>query len=211
MIVIGYQGIGKSTLARKDKDFIDLESSNFYVDGERSDNWYEPYCNIAEHLSQQGYIVFVSSHAVVRERLKKSDETVLCCIPALELKDEWLAKLKTRYTQTGSEKDFRAWKNAEDRFTENIKEIMNSGFANIKLNNIDYDLRSSILFGSCFRESRRQQMNADLSKSINELTDVTKYRSQAKYYKKKYHAVQGKLNKVLHILSSVSEDVSNDD
>ena len=67
MIVIGYQGIGKSTLANKDLRFIDLESGNFWVDGKRADDWYKPYCQIAEHLSRQGYIVFTSSHEVVRK------------------------------------------------------------------------------------------------------------------------------------------------
>lgn len=38
MIVIGYQGIGKSTLANKDLRFIDLESGNFWVDGKRADD-----------------------------------------------------------------------------------------------------------------------------------------------------------------------------
>ena len=34
MIIIGYQGVGKSTLANKDDKFIDLESSSFWVKGE---------------------------------------------------------------------------------------------------------------------------------------------------------------------------------
>ena len=38
MVVVGYQGIGKSTLAAKDKDFIDLESGSFFVNGDRSYN-----------------------------------------------------------------------------------------------------------------------------------------------------------------------------
>lgn len=59
MIIVGYQGIGKSSLAGRDKKFIDLESGNFWIDGKRADDWYKPYCKIAEHLSQQGYYVFV--------------------------------------------------------------------------------------------------------------------------------------------------------
>ena len=51
MIVIGYQGIGKSSLAGRNNIFIDLESGNFWVDGKRADDWYKPYCQIAEHLS----------------------------------------------------------------------------------------------------------------------------------------------------------------
>ena len=80
MIIIGYQGIGKSTLAGKNK-CIDLESGNFwFYDLEtyqkvRHNDWYIPYCNIANHLSEQGYIVFTSSHEVVRNELKKAVES----------------------------------------------------------------------------------------------------------------------------------------
>ena len=66
MIVIGYQGIGKSTLAARNLKYIDLESSNFWFDDPetkqrvRHSNWYEMYFNVAEDLSRQGYVVFVS-------------------------------------------------------------------------------------------------------------------------------------------------------
>ena len=43
MIVIGYQGIGKSTYSNKDITCIDLESGNFWVDGVRLDDWYKVY------------------------------------------------------------------------------------------------------------------------------------------------------------------------
>lgn len=33
MIIIGYQGIGKSTLAHEDNKYIDLESGNFWYQG----------------------------------------------------------------------------------------------------------------------------------------------------------------------------------
>ena len=70
MIVIGYQGIGKSSLAGKN-NCIDLESGNFWVDGKRSDDWYKIYCNIALHLHRQGFTVFTSSHQVVRDYFKE--------------------------------------------------------------------------------------------------------------------------------------------
>ena len=58
MIISGYQGIGKSSLAGS-HNCIDLESGNFWIDGVRDNDWYKPYCKIANHLSEQGYIVFV--------------------------------------------------------------------------------------------------------------------------------------------------------
>lgn len=62
MIITGYQGIGKSTLARKADKIIDLESTSFWkyerdeygkkTDKKtRHDDWYVYYCQVAEHLS----------------------------------------------------------------------------------------------------------------------------------------------------------------
>lgn len=140
MIIIGYQGIGKSTLAGKYK-YIDLESGNFWHNGIRQDNWYVFYCKIAEHLSQQGYNVFVSSHEVVRNRLRKYSNEQLCVVfPSVELKDQWIDKLKKRFESTKLEKDYKAWMNAEDRYTENINELKNSGISYIEIKDINYSL-----------------------------------------------------------------------
>lgn len=145
MIVIGYQGIGKSTLAGRDHKFIDLESGNFWVDGKRADDWYKPYCQIAEHLSQQGYIVFTSSHEVVRKQLEYSKEVVVVVYPSLNLKNLWIDKLENRYRETGLEKDYKALMNAKDRYDDNIRELANSNFNfKIMLSKADYDLEASL-------------------------------------------------------------------
>lgn len=144
MIIIGYQGIGKSTLAGKN-NYIDLESGNFWHNGVRPDNWYIFYCQIAEHLSQQGYTVFVSSHEVVRNRLRKySKESLYIVSPSVELKEVWIDKLKKRFEDSKLEKDYKAWMNAEDRYVENIKELQNSGIKHIKITDINYSLEDII-------------------------------------------------------------------
>lgn len=141
MIVMGYQGIGKSTLASKDARYIDLESSNFWVDGKRADDWYKPYCQIAEHLSQQKYVVFTSSHEVVINFLKEnSKEIIVAVVPDPELKNRWIQKLEERYNKTHLDKDYKALKNAEDRYAENIKEIVDSNIPTIILKDTIYDL-----------------------------------------------------------------------
>lgn len=147
MIIIGYQGIGKSSLAgSRYGRFIDLESGNFWVDGKRAEDWYKPYCKIAEHLSQQGYIVFTSSHEVVRKQLEHSREIVVLVYPSLKLKDYWIDKLENRYNDTGLEKDYKALMNAKDRYEENIRELMGAPFSyKIELANPDYDLEASII------------------------------------------------------------------
>lgn len=130
-IVVGYQGIGKSTLARSGKGrYIDLESSSFSVrDGMRDsyvkiNGWEKIYCKIAEHLAEQGYTVFVSSHAEVRKILKESKCKVVAVVPHPDLGELWIEKLKKRYFDTELEKDRRAWLNAKDRYRENVIEIM---------------------------------------------------------------------------------------
>lgn len=149
MIVIGYQGIGKTTLCNNPNlslKFVDLESSSFRDDkGDRPSDWYIYYCNIAEHLSQQNCIVFISSHKEVRERLRTSKEDVVVCCPSPELKDKWIEKLESRYNKSKSDKDYRAWRNAVDRYTDNINELKNSGFPVIEINNPAYDLKQLII------------------------------------------------------------------
>jgi len=144
MIIIGYQGIGKSTLSNENLKYVDLESGNFWVNGERSDNWYEPYCNIAEHLSQQGYTVFVSSHEVVRKRLKNSKERVLCCVPVTGLEDYWVNKLKDRFELTGLIKDQAAYMNAKECYKENVLDLMTCGFEVFLIHDANYNLKEMI-------------------------------------------------------------------
>lgn len=146
MIVIGYQGIGKSTLAGRDNRYIDLESSNFWVDGKRAEDWYKPYCQIAEHLSKQGYIVFTSSHEAVRKQLENSSEIVVLAYPSIELKDVWIDKLEKRHNASGLEKDYKALMNAKDRYEDNIKELNESGIkCKLSFVNEDYDLEASLI------------------------------------------------------------------
>ena len=143
MIISGYQGIGKSSLAGKN-NCIDLESGNFWVDGERADDWYKVYCQIANHLSQQGYVVFVSSHEVVRKELEKSKEQVFVIFPAIDLKDAWIRKLEERYNKTKLDKDYRALMNAKDRYKENITELMRGNLKFYEITKMTYQLDSII-------------------------------------------------------------------
>ena len=119
MIICGYQGIGKSSLAKSclienEIPVIDLESGNFWIDGKRSDDWYKIYANIAVHLSKQGNIVMLSSHKNVRDYLYQmnSGERLATIYPTMELKDRWINKLESRYIFTKKDKDYKALMNA---------------------------------------------------------------------------------------------------
>lgn len=138
MIYVGYQGIGKSSISGKN-NCIDLESGNFWVNGERTDNWYKIYCNIAEHLSNQGYKVFTSSHKVVREELDKRNINFKVICPSLKLKEQWINRLQERYDRTHTEKDYKALMNAKEMYKENIKDLLSEERVMI-IKNIDYDL-----------------------------------------------------------------------
>ena len=147
MIIIGYQGIGKSTIAKKSNEYIDLQSGSFWYLHHRPLRWYIYYCQIAEHLSKQGYVVFVSSHKEVVDFLRKSSkETVRLIFPSILKRDEWVKKLKNRYETTKEEKDYKAWMNAEDHYHENIVKIMTSGIPFIDIDDPDhYDLEELVL------------------------------------------------------------------
>ena len=143
MIICGYHGIGKSTLAYMDSNanYIDLESNLFYYNGERDKNWHIVYCNIAHSISKQDNVVFISTHKEVRDYLKTTLWTKGICYPSLELKDFWIKKLEERYNQTKLDKDYRAWYSSVNNYTNNIRELENQdGFVKYAIKSEDYDL-----------------------------------------------------------------------
>lgn len=143
MIYVGYQGIGKSTLANKIPNAIDLESGNFFVQGFRHDDWFMVYANIAHHLSNQGKTVFTSSHKQLREYMKKMNIPFTVVFPALELKKQWIAKLKSRWEETKRDKDFRAWVNAKEKYNENIRDLSREE-RKVIITDMDYSLENLI-------------------------------------------------------------------
>lgn len=157
MIVIGYQGIGKSTVASKLDGVIDLESSNFKINGERDENWHIIYCRIAVSLAKQGYIVLISSHECVRLELRKYNPedkyTVVIICPHYNLEDRWIRRLYDRYIQDPSNKNLAAWKDAEAHFVDSIQSMTKDiVFSTILLNSMDYDLGGLIV--SLYRASQ---------------------------------------------------------
>ena len=146
MIIIGYPGIGKSTLAVGNEKYIDLESSLFNDDeGGKPKYWYHTYCKIAEDLSKQGYIVFVSCHKEVQDYLSTSNELVALCYPALELKNLWFGKLLSRYEQDTSDKNLAALSTSVKYYNAHITALNNSTYKHkIILKSIDYILEGEI-------------------------------------------------------------------
>ena len=68
---------------------------------------------------------------------------MLIVAPSVDLKDQWLEKLRNRYKETGLLKDSLALLNAEDCFNENIKEMQSyvSVFPFYEITDMGYKLR----------------------------------------------------------------------
>lgn len=122
MIYVGYPGVGKSTLAGKQFEFIDLECSQFT---RTSILWYEHYVDVAEHIDRQGFNVFLSSHRNVRNELKRRNIKFITITPSLKLKDEWIERLYYRYEHSLKSKDLAAWHRAAKEFDNDVADLLN--------------------------------------------------------------------------------------
>jgi len=150
MIIIGYQGIGKSTLCKvyeHGNTYIDLESGLMkdpMNDNKRWDNWANIYCNIALSLSGQGYMVFVSSHKAVQDILANSKDEVIAIYPSKTIKDQWIKKLLERYKKTCLKKDELAWLDAKANYDSEIDILESSPFTKATIYSMNYNLKNII-------------------------------------------------------------------
>lgn len=142
MIIAGFSGIGKSTIAKSAvARIIDLESSDF---NKLDTTWYETYCKVANRLSQQGYIVFVSCHADVRGWLKYHNVPYVVIYPEKDLEDEWILKLQKRNEKTKLTKDYRALERAIKYYQKDIDDIIENDKLRVSIDEIDYKLEEYI-------------------------------------------------------------------
>lgn len=94
LIISGFAGIGKSTLAR-DHKIVDLESTPF------ANNW-ELYSDVAEHMRKNGYIVAVAAHADMRRMMQNKNIPYAYVIPSQDSKDDYLSN----YGNRGNHQEF---------------------------------------------------------------------------------------------------------
>lgn len=146
MIIIGYPGIGKTSLGGRYSQYIDLESSNWNgPDNTKPDMWWVSYCKVAEDLSKQGYVVFVSCHPPVQNYFEESYEHVILIYPSLDLKEDWINRLSCRYEKDRSVKNLTALNNADLHYDKQIMALNCSPFENkLVLKDMNYILDDEI-------------------------------------------------------------------
>lgn len=155
MIIFGYQDIGKSSLANSPAGalYIDLESSMFRtpMHPERSEDWFQAYGNIVCDLDKQGKFVFSACHQQIRDYIASEkdlkDAIAVICYPSLELREEWLHRLRQRWFDTQLPKDKAALDFAEASYSSSIKALdKDTDYDHLILTKINYNL-NDILIG----------------------------------------------------------------
>lgn len=149
MIIMGYPGIGKTSIAKDDYRFIDLDSSSMLIRGKYGNKkgWEEAYCNTALMLSLQGYFVFVSTHPKVREKILAKDKSAIVVYPALSLKKEWTDRLYERYNNNRCRQTHNAWVRAKENYDEDIEELMKLRCQQILITNMEnYRVKQQIIY-----------------------------------------------------------------
>lgn len=147
MIIAGYPGVGKTTFCIKNHArTIDLESSLFPRLSFINDfAWADVYAKVANELSRDGRIVFVSTHGYFLKRMhevaKSLNQKIFVVIPDPSIKNEWLKRLEDRVERTGLNKDSRAFIRARNHFDEDINDILNhDDYRIIKIGESDLNL-----------------------------------------------------------------------
>lgn len=146
MIIIGFPGIGKSSVASSTIcHYVDLESSCYNLTNpdtgkiEKCKDWEKFYITVAYHLAKQGKYVFVSNHpAVIKEIITRRhmDSTldkipVLFVYPSIKLRDKWIDRLQLRYNNSltmnpeEAKKNEAALKGAEAHYDAWIEDLDN--------------------------------------------------------------------------------------
>ena len=150
MIVCGYPGIGKSSIAGQyilNKDelpmyVIDLESTNMKVEGwTRPDHWYKIYVNYAIDLMNQGYCVMCSTHSNIRKELEDRGVEYVNVMPTENVQDYWLCRLRDRWKKDPIEKNELAYNRAMEYYKEDILNLKtHNKYCQINIEE-GYDLR----------------------------------------------------------------------
>jgi tRNA uridine 5-carbamoylmethylation protein Kti12 len=167
LIVLGYPGIGKSTVCKKLYNTIDFESSNFDLDGDKYDGWEAIYVAQAVSLAKQGFRVLISCHDRVQDILalyNQQNFRVVAIAPTIELKNLWVSKLHDRYFEKENLKNLgiskshnqyfekeslknkKAYERALEHYSDDITKLMsNPAWSHVYIYDMNYELNYMIL------------------------------------------------------------------
>lgn len=178
MIIFGYQGIGKSSLANCPAGalYIDLESSMFRtpMHPERSEDWFQAYGNIVYDLDKQNKFVFSACHQQIRDYIASEkdlkDAIAVICYPSLELREEWLHRLRQRWFDTQLPKDKAALDFAEASYSSSIKALdKDTQFDHIILTNMNYNLMNILI---SYYNYKYYEISNEAEEAESYLTDI---------------------------------------
>lgn len=174
MIVVGFPGIGKTSISFGKNNFVDLESSCFNIvdpvtnKKTKPDNWEKLYVSVVYDLAKQGKHVCVSNHSLVINELlyrKQKDSRldeypIVFVYPKKNLKDRWIERLTDRYNNSVQiDKDiadknkaaldavaanYDKWIDALERIDPNNVTAYGNNVYKIPIACIDYDLAAAL-------------------------------------------------------------------
>lgn len=156
LIVCGYPGVGKSSIAGWNK-CIDLESSWFSYDKEGNriwpdEEWVGNYCSFAIDLAVQGYTVLLSTHQAVINQLRewkwlldRDRVRAVIFVPRSDMKKAWVERLVNRYIESDTDEDLRAFIGGIQYWDSKMLTIRHSDFPVYCPDSIDYDFRNYVL------------------------------------------------------------------
>ena len=131
-IISAFPGIGKTTLVQTNKNYVDLESSDYKwidIDKELSieerkgtaktinPDFPENYIKRIIELTNMGFDVLISSHKEVREALQAQGIKYTIVLPSLDMKEEMI----NRYLSRGNQESFvNLLKTNYEKFVEDL-------------------------------------------------------------------------------------------
>ena len=174
MIVVGFPGIGKTSISFGKNNFVDLESSCFNIvdpvtnKKTKPNNWEKLYGSVAYDLAKQGKHVCVSNHNLVIDEIldrKQKDSRldeypIVFVYPKKNLKDRWIERLTDRYNSSAQiDKDiadknkaaldavaanYDEWIDALERIDPNNVTTYGNNVYKIPIVGVDYDLAAAL-------------------------------------------------------------------
>lgn len=181
MIIFGYQGIGKSTLANSPsgESYIDLESSMFRtpMHPERSEDWFQAYGNIVCDLDKQGKFVFSACHQQIRDYIASEKDLngviAVICYPSIELREEWLHRLRQRWIDTQLPKDKAALDYAEASYSSSIKALdKDTDYDHLILTKMNYNLHDILIGYFNYKYSMVAHLEDTANEFILDISDA---------------------------------------